>query len=572
MSLGLLYIVIIALVIMFSNRVMSDISLARSAPLSLVVSLAVLFPVVLLVTIAISIVRLVRERASGLPGVGFKVRLVLFFTVVVVLSTVPQGILSVNFINTAMNAWFGARTGEAVRGGLSIALQYYDDKASGLARTARGGVYQNLTDDVGRSPRRVWDTVQTLFPDVAGFQVFDSSFVETFSGGDPRTGVRGSQVASMQDGFVTRTTAGDLSFLQTRTTHRTSDGAYYVVLSALLPDGFDRVAGELTDSIEVFAQLDRLGSLVVIAIVVFYVLFSLPMFLLAILVSFFIADEIIRPIVNLEQATRRVADGDYSFRILTQSHDELSHLVDSFNQMVSELDRTRKKILQTEKVAAWQEIAQRLAHEIKNPLTPIKLAAERVLRRYASGSDDFGSVLESSVRSIVTEVENLSTLLSEFRNFSRLPDPEIAAVRLKALVADVAGTYAESRDLGTKIRYDSIPEDLTVLVDAGQMKQVFANLFKNSLEAMSAGGEILVRADLVRKGNSPYCRIQIQDTGVGIAPEFHEHVFNPYFTTKTSGTGLGLSIVERIIFDHNGQIWFETEPELGTTFFIDIPA
>ncbi len=107
--------------------------------------------------------------------------------------------------------------------------------------------------------------------------------------------------------------------------------------------------------------------------------------------------------------------------------------------------------------------------------------------------------------------------------------------------------------------------------DKSQIKQVFINLFKNAFEAITGEGRVTVRADLVRKGNTQYCRIQVQDTGRGIDAEYHNQVFNPYFTTKETGTGLGLPIVERIIFDHKGQIWFETSPGVGTTFFIDLP-
>jgi two-component system nitrogen regulation sensor histidine kinase NtrY len=109
------------------------------------------------------------------------------------------------------------------------------------------------------------------------------------------------------------------------------------------------------------------------------------------------------------------------------------------------------------------------------------------------------------------------------------------------------------------------------MADADQIRQMFTNLLTNSIEAMPEGGDIRIRADLVKKGNTRYCRILVSDTGVGISEEYKNLVFNPYFTTKAQGTGLGLSIVERIIFDHKGQIWFESEQGKGTTFFIDLP-
>jgi nitrogen fixation/metabolism regulation signal transduction histidine kinase len=326
----------------------------------------------------------------------------------------------------------------------------------------------------------------------------------------------------------------------------------------------------LTASREIFTQLDRFGTIFRLVLVFFFSIFSFPMLLLSILVSFLLSEEIMRPIVNLEEATRRVAEGDFSYRILGRASDELSMLVSSFNRMISELERSRLKLLQTEKVTAWQEIAQRLAHEIKNPLTPIKLSAQRLLRKAQTDPAGLEGIVENSVRAIINEVDNLDRLLREFRDFSRLPAPIMTDVNLRRLVNEVAEVHAAPYK-NIQFRIDEVPEDLIVKADETQLKQVFINLFKNAFEAIEGEGRVTVRADLVRKGNTQYCRIQVQDTGRGVGKEYQNQVFNPYFTTKNAGTGLGLPIVERIIFDHKGQIWFETQEGVGTSFFIDLP-
>jgi signal transduction histidine kinase len=175
------------------------------------------------------------------------------------------------------------------------------------------------------------------------------------------------------------------------------------------------------------------------------------------------------------------------------------------------------------------------------------------------------------VGSIIREVDNLDNLLTEFRNFSRLPAPRKMSARLKTLIRDAAATYGHLAEK-IEMRMEEIPDDLSLSVDPAQMRQVFANLITNAADAMPRGGTLRFRADLVKKGNTKYCRIQVEDTGEGIDRERFSQVFNPYYTTKSNGTGLGLSVVERIIFDHKGQIWFESEPGVGTTFFIDLPA
>jgi nitrogen fixation/metabolism regulation signal transduction histidine kinase len=228
------------------------------------------------------------------------------------------------------------------------------------------------------------------------------------------------------------------------------------------------------------------------------------------------------------------------------------------------------KLLQTEKVTAWQEIAQRLAHEIKNPLTPIKLSAQRILRKAQTDPANLERIVETSVQAIINEVDNLDRLLREFRDFSRLPAPTLADVDLRRLVNEIAEVHAAPYK-SIQFRIEEVPEGLILKADKTQLKQVFINLFKNAFEAIDGEGRVTVRADLVRKGNTQYCRIQVRDTGRGIGEEYQNQVFNPYFTTKGAGTGLGLPIVERIIFDHKGQIWFETQGGVGTTFFIDLP-
>jgi nitrogen fixation/metabolism regulation signal transduction histidine kinase len=288
-------------------------------------------------------------------------------------------------------------------------------------------------------------------------------------------------------------------------------------------------------------------------------------------VSLLLTERIISPIAHLEDATRRVAEGDFSFRILTRPRDELAALVDSFNGMIAELERSRRKLLQAERITAWQEIAQRLAHEIRNPLTPIKLSAQRLLKKHGEHTTDFEKVLEAAVGSIITEVDNLERMLREFGNFAKLPVPMPVHVPLRGLLEEVGAVY---RHLSATVRIDlaEVPEVLAVSADRDQLKRVFANLFTNAIQAMPEGGTLTIRADAVKKAQKGYCRIAVRDTGVGIPEADIERIFDPYFTTKKGGTGLGLAIVRRIVFDHGGNVWAESDGSRGTTFFIDLPT
>ena len=576
----LILVVLIALIVIFSQQILLGISSSHLYANNVVVLAAVVFPLSLLGIIIYQILRLVRERAKRKPGVKLKTRLIAFFSIIALLASVPLSILSISFIEYAMNVWLRQGVGEALYAGRRLALDYYDGMIENLEHFNRSALFSRVLRDMGRDPDGVWESVGGVHPRISFLQVFDSQGAEQYFRGDPVgrisdfDTVRRSilQALKSQSGSLPREEKErqSVSILRNVREHRIGGNLYHVVVGTVYDSVFDEDALKLTESLETFTQLDRFQSLFRRVVVGFYFFFTLPILLIAIFISFLLTDNLILPIVNLEEATRRVAEGDFSFRILTRTGDELAVLANSFNKMIQELEVSRKKLVHAEKVSAWQEIAQRLAHEIKNPLTPIKLSAQRILRKHSENNPGFANVLASSVGAIIEEVDNLDKLLNEFGQFAKLPGPRPEWFSLKQLVDDVTSVYHTLSGEVT-IGTDSIDPNMKIRADYNQMKQVFVNLFMNAYQAMSHGGEINVRADLVKKDNASYCRIQIRDGGNGIDEDHQDKVFDPYFTTKEQGTGLGLAIVERIVFDHNGNIWFESERGVGTTFYIDLP-
>jgi nitrogen fixation/metabolism regulation signal transduction histidine kinase len=566
------YILLVSLVLVFSSQVLRDFSLNRNVALFVIAGLTVLFSSLLLCLIGFQGFQLFRAGSSEKPGVRFKLRLVLFFLVIIALSSTPQAFLSISFINSSLRSVFNSRIGDALRGGLAVAMEYYNDRVEDLDALSENAFFISLLADADRSAETAWQQYRLILPELSCFQVFSATGDPVYEAGESEAFIGAGPALSAQEGLLPREILSHgVNVLRLKKRFENRRGLFFAVLSVALPETFDRYAEELTATLEAYRQFEQYRPSFLLVIIIMYGFFSFPLMLLAVLASFRLSDEIVRPIVNLEEATRKVAEGDFSFRILSRSGNELSLLAASFNSMVMELEKSRLTRMQTEKVVAWQEIAQRLAHEIKNPLTPIKLSAQRIRKRYRENPKDFEKVLDSAVESIIREVDTLDGLLTEFRNFSRLPAPRPEPVNLKNLILEAAGTY-QHRSEKILIRCDEVPQDILLSLDPGQIKQVFANLITNAIDAMPQGGDIIFRADLVKKGNTRYCRIQVEDTGAGIQPEDFSQVFNPYYTTKSYGTGLGLPVVERIIFDHKGQVWFESHPGVGTTFFIDLPA
>jgi two-component system, NtrC family, nitrogen regulation sensor histidine kinase NtrY len=225
-------------------------------------------------------------------------------------------------------------------------------------------------------------------------------------------------------------------------------------------------------------------------------------------------------------------------------------------------------LIKTQKIAAWKEVAQGIAHEIKNPLTPIQLNTQRLKKKYHENKEDFARVFDESINIITQEVEGMKELLNEFLRFSRMPTPKPRLTPLHKIIDDILISYSE-HDKNLKI-IKSFDLNLgAVHIDPEQIHRVFINLFENATDAIQDGGTISISTRVLQK--EKLVRIEFSDDGAGINPVHRDKLFLPHFTTKKRGTGLGLAIVNRIIIDHNGSIQAKDNQPKGTVFVIDLP-
>lgn len=225
-------------------------------------------------------------------------------------------------------------------------------------------------------------------------------------------------------------------------------------------------------------------------------------------------------------------------------------------------------LIKAQRALAWQEIARRIAHEIKNPLTPIKLSTERMLKKWEHRDADFTQVFERSTRTIINEVDSLRRLVDEFSRFGKMPEISKSPTSLAGIIEEVVNLYRDYKDYNIKI---SIPQEFPLIdIDGEQFKRVLINLFDNAINAMNSGGNIDVRAAFDIDDNRAY--IDVMDDGPGIKDEDKEKLFLPYFSTKDGGTGLGLAIASRIITEHRGYLRVKDNDPHGTIFTIEIPV
>ena len=274
-------------------------------------------------------------------------------------------------------------------------------------------------------------------------------------------------------------------------------------------------------------------------------------------------------VTRLAKAVSRVGHGDLDVTVSVRSHDEIGRLSKAFNDMVQQIRDSRQRIAYLEKIGAWQEIARRLAHEIKNPLTPIQLAMQQLHDTYDGSDERYRHTLEESVEIVAEEVGTLRRMVEEFSAFAKLPTVQPTSERIRTIMDDFLRSLSGTAT-AQAVEWTSPNPDIQVLADRDLFKRVLANLVENAVQAAQQHGqEPQIRIEVRASGGQSLWTID--DAGPGISNEHAHRIFDPYFTTKPQGTGLGLAIVKKILLEHQGNIEIAQSPLGGARFVIRLP-
>ena len=300
--------------------------------------------------------------------------------------------------------------------------------------------------------------------------------------------------------------------------------------------------------------------------------------LLGAALGYWMAERIADPVNRLTRATRRIARGDLDARIATTSSDELRRLVEDFNQMAADLKRQRSELERTQRLEAWADMARQVAHDIKNPLTPIQLSAEHAQRVNIDRGRPLSPVLDDCVAAILTQVKLLRQIATEFSSFASSPTPRPEPTALPALIEEVVEPYRTGLANRIAIEVQADPGLPIVTIDRTLFARALTNVIENALHAMPGTGRLTIAS---RQGhpnpqspipNPEYVVVEISDTGVGMDQEALNKIFEPYFSTKATGTGLGLTIAKRNVELNGGAIDVRSERGVGTTVTITLPV
>ena len=292
--------------------------------------------------------------------------------------------------------------------------------------------------------------------------------------------------------------------------------------------------------------------------------------LLGLMLSFWTAARVTRPLRDLASSVRDVAVGKWDTRAKVWSSDEVGQLARVFNAMTEQLVEQRDRMIQAERVAAWRELARRLAHELKNPLFPLQITIENLQRSREMAPEQFDEVFRESTSTLLAELGHLKTIIGRFSDFAKMPAPELEPVDVNQVAREVIQLFeAQLRAPGrppveTKLQLGA--DAGQVPADPDQLRRALRNLVLNALDAMPQGGALTVRTSR----HDGKVALEVSDTGEGLTPEECDRLFTPYYTTKQHGTGLGLAIVQSVVSDHKGTITVQSEPGKGTTFRIEL--
>ncbi len=538
----------------------------------------VVIDLVLLLFLAVVVSRklflLMYEHRKGVLGSNLQTRIVIMFSLVAMVPTIVMVIASAFFFNYGIQSWFNQKVSSAIDGSVEVARAYLDEHKN-IIRADIIGMASDINRDaisIRRNPRLFSQKLEFLavirkIPEAIVFQKTTYGNINILATTSLSLSLQ-LEIEDLSKEIIAKAEKGELITL-------TSDTDDRVISLIKLDNFFDTylLVGRFVDNRVInyiestegaateYNQLKNNISSLQIKFFVIFVTIALLLLFVTAWVGFLFASYLVRPISSLLEVTEKVKDGDFSVRVKEEIlNDEMAILAKAFNRMTEQVEKQRKELISAQRRSAWADIARRIAHEIKNPLTPIQLATERLKRKYIEQVDDKDN-FEKYINTITRNASTIGGMVDEFASFARIPMPVFASNNLCELVEEVIF----ARDgISSQISFEKkLPKNPIILnCDAGQITQILTNIIKNAeesiLEKMANDKKFtkgLIKIKLAKIANK--CVIAIKDNGKGFSSEIKDRITEPYVTTKSKGTGLGLAIVKKIVEDHLGTIEFK---------------
>jgi len=286
------------------------------------------------------------------------------------------------------------------------------------------------------------------------------------------------------------------------------------------------------------------------------------------ILAVFLANQITSPLTFIQESIRKTKLGQKNQPIQWSRHDEIGSLIREYNKMIAALEESASKLARSEREIAWREMAKQVAHEIKNPLTPLKLGVQLLEKSWKEKDPNFEKKFERFNKSFIEQIDSLASIASEFSNFAKMPDTKLEKLRLLPIIQQARDVFTNTQNVEIYI-FNHTSVEVMILGDKDQLLRTFNNLLKNAIEAAGTDARCVIKVNVMNDEENVF--VEVEDNGKGIDPEQQDKIFVPNFTTKSSGTGLGLAFVKQAVENAGGTVSFKSFADVGTTFYLSFP-
>ncbi len=515
--------------------------------------------------------RVRRKKISTLNS-----KFTLYFILIALTPSIFLGIIGLVLINFGINDWFNSKINNVINNSVFVAESYLEEHKE----TIKGDVYamyndlNSSSDILSDDNNKLAIALRTQSLIRALPEVYVISRQGTISAKAFDNNIL--QYSPPENSFV-RADAGEMAIMSSTIVNK----VYALVKLKNYENSYlfagrsmdANVISALNDTVSAkneYTFLENNRDQISLIFVLIYIVISLILILLSTFIGLKFAEKIVSPLSMVIKATNNISKGKYEDKIeKTNDYVELNRLVESFNKMSADIIRQRKQILISEKHETWSDIARKIAHEIKNPLTPIQLSSERLEKKIKDTAVDNNEITDC-IDTIRRQVNEIGYLVDEFSNFARLPNPILEKQDIYEIIINIVNDYRDNYKM-IDFEYNFTRNKYEMLIDKSQISRVFQNLIINSIQSIQEAnvsvGKIIVESTVT----NDYLNILILDNGVGLKYEKNE-LIKPYFTTKKrrGGSGLGLAIVEKILFDHNAEFFIENRDDGAEGAKVDI--
>ncbi|MDC0231767.1 ATP-binding protein [Pelagibacteraceae bacterium] len=525
--------------------------------------------------------KILNDRRKGKLGSETSLRYILFFSTTTLLPSILIAIFSLILFNVGLQNYFDTKIKTVVNNSSEVANNYLEEVRNSIESDI---LLVNL--DVNNKAQLFYENPKSFATMLASQRLLrrlDEVHLLDSSGNFIMSSVVDSNLVFIpppEEAFE-RTLNGKPIRIVDSKTNRTSAlvklnnfiDTYLYIVKFMDPKLINYIK-ETDSAVSFYYSVQESKTGIKITFAIIYLLIVSLLLFLSIIISINFATRLTIPIVNLIGASEKISTGDLNAKVpFIETDSEFKKLNENFNSMIDKLKRQQDKLLATERYAAWESVARKLAHEIKNPLTPIQLSIDRIKEKYLNKIEDPNNNLSNYLNTITKQIKDIEHLVNEFSDFARMPKPILKKIDLNKVISRSLNLLKLSEE-NISFELGDKNKNLFIKGDEEQINRVFMNLIKNSIESINEKK----RENAVFKGkinvdikeDSDYIYVEIKDNGIGFDKVNKAKMLTPYYTTKTKGTGLGLSIVTKIISDHNGTILFNSIRD-GAQIEITIP-